>query len=145
MTLLLKLCSTCSDQPPPERALYIRVVTAELERLHSHLLWAGVAAKLIGFKTMFMSCFAIREIILNALEAISGKRVNYAMNCVGGVNRDLPDPSLVLRAVDAMEKEISRSIIPIFTTNRIVKTRCNGIGVLTTEQALSCGVVGPVS
>ena len=44
-----------------------------------------------------------------------------------------------------MEKEISRSIIPIFTTNRIVKTRCNGIGVLTTEQALSCGVVGPVS
>ena len=44
---------------PPPRAQYIRVIMAELERLHSHVLWAGIAAKLMGFKTMFMTCFEI--------------------------------------------------------------------------------------
>ena len=65
---------------------------AELERLHSHVLWAGIAAKLMGFKTMFMTCFALREKVMDVLQAISGNRVNYSMNRVGGVNRDIEDP-----------------------------------------------------
>ena len=76
----------------PPRAQYIRVVMAELERLHSHVLWAGIAAKLMGFKTMFMTCFALREKVMDVLQAISGNRVNYSMNHVGGVNRDIEDP-----------------------------------------------------
>ena len=56
----------------PEKAKYVRVAIAELERLHSHLLWAGVAAELVGFQTLFMHVFRLRELVMDALEAISG-------------------------------------------------------------------------
>jgi len=130
---------------PPPRAQYIRVVMGELERLHSHVLWAGIAAKLMGFKTMFMTCFEIREKVMDVLQAISGNRVNYSMNRVGGVNRDIEDPQSILSMVDALEKEMTRTIIPIFTTSKTATSRCAGIGVLTTEKARSLGVVGPVA
>ena len=79
----LTLCQAMeglTGQVPPPRAQYIRVIMAELERLHSHVLWAGIASKLMGFKTMFMTCFEIREKIMDVLAAISGNRVNYSMN-----------------------------------------------------------------
>jgi len=130
---------------PPPRALYIRVIMAELERLHSHVLWAGIAGKLIGFKTMFMSCFAMREKIMDALEAISGNRVNYSMNRVGGVNRDIGDPQSVLAAVNALERDVNHTVIPVFAANRSAMARCAGVGVLTSEQAKAWGVVGPTA
>jgi Ni,Fe-hydrogenase III large subunit len=129
----------------PERAQYIRVAMAELERLHSHILWAGIAAKLIGFKTMFMSCFAMREKVMDTLEFISGNRVNYGMNCFGGVVRDITDPKMIVGVVDAIEKELVGSIIPVFTENSTVQQRCAGIGILSREQALAMGIVGPLA
>jgi Ni,Fe-hydrogenase III large subunit len=160
ITLLERVCGICSNVhtlsicqalerlagvTPPPRALYIRVIMAELERLHSHVLWAGIAGKLIGFKTMFMSCFAIREKIMDALEAISGNRVNYAMNRVGGVNRDIRDPQAVLTAVTGLEREVTRTVIPVFAANRSAMARCAGVGVLTTDQAKAWGAVGPTA
>ncbi len=130
---------------PPDRARYIRVVVAELERLHSHILWAGVAAELIGFQTIFMTCFGLREQIMDALEYISGNRVNYAMNCISGVNRDLVDPDGILAIVNSVENELQRTIIPLFTTDRTVRARCAGIGILSGEEARSWGAVGPVA
>ena len=130
---------------PPPRAQYIRVVVAELERLHSHVLWAGIAAKLMGFKTMFMTCFELREKVMDVLQAISGNRVNYSMNRIGGVNRDIDDPLAVLAMVEQLEREMVRTVIPIFTTSTTATSRCAGIGVLTREKAISCGVVGPTA
>jgi len=130
---------------PPPRAQYIRVIMAELERLHSHVLWAGIAAKLMGFKTMFMTCFELREKVMDVLQAISGNRVNYSMNRVGGVNRDIDDPLSLIPVIDALEREMARTVIPIFTSSRTALSRCAGIGVLTHEKAISCGVVGPVA
>jgi Ni,Fe-hydrogenase III large subunit len=130
---------------PPPRAKYIRVIMAELERLHSHVLWAGIAAKLMGFKTMFMTCFELREKVMDVLQAISGNRVNYSMNRIGGVNRDITDPPAILALVEALEAEMARTVIPIFTTSSTARSRCAGIGVLTMERAISCGVVGPVA
>jgi Ni,Fe-hydrogenase III large subunit len=130
---------------PPLRALYIRVVMAELERLHSHVLWAGIAAKLMGFKTMFMTCFALREKVMDVLQAISGNRVNYSMNRIGGVNRDIEDPLALLSMVEELEREMVHTIIPIFTTSTTATLRCAGIGILTNEKAISCGVVGPTA
>lgn len=129
----------------PPRAQYIRVVMAELERLHSHVLWAGIAAKLMGFKTMFMTCFALREKVMDVLQAISGNRVNYAMNRIGGVNRDIADPWALVTMVDELEREMKLTVIPIFTTSTTARSRCAGIGVLTHEKAVSCGVVGPTA
>jgi Ni,Fe-hydrogenase III large subunit len=160
IALMERVCGICSNVhtlsicqaverlagiEPPERALYIRVIMCELERLHSHILWAGVAGKLMGFKTMFMTCFALREKVMDALEAISGNRVNYAMNRVGGVNRDITDPQTVLAVVEALGREVTRTVIPVFTSNHTAMARCAGVGVLTREQARSYGVVGPTA
>ncbi len=90
----------------PARALYIRVVMAELERLDTHVLWAGIADKPMGFKTMFMICFALREKAMEVPRAISGNCVNGSMDCIGGVNRDLADRGAVLPAVEQLEREM---------------------------------------
>jgi Ni,Fe-hydrogenase III large subunit len=160
IALMERVCGICSNihtltlcqamekltgHVPPPRAQYIRVVVAELERLHSHVLWAGIAAKLMGFKTMFMTCFELREKVMDVLQAISGNRVNYSMNRIGGVNRDIDDPLAVLAMVEAIEREMARTVIPIFTTSSTAQSRCAGIGVLTHEKAISCGVVGPTA
>ena len=160
IALMERVCGICSNihtltlcqamegltsLTPPPRALYIRTIMAELERLHSHVLWAGIAAKLMGFKTMFMTCFEIREKVMDVLAAISGNRVNYSMNRIGGVNRDIDDPQSILKMVEALELEMARTVIPIFTTSSTARSRCAGIGVLTKEKAISCGVVGPVA
>ena len=160
IALMERVCGICSNihtltlcqameqltgLKPPPRALYIRVVMAELERLHSHVLWAGIAAKLMGFKTMFMTCFALREKVMDTLQAISGHRVNFSMNRIGGVNRDIEDPLALLSVIDQLEREMVRTVIPIFTTSTTAQSRCAGIGVLTREKAISCGVVGPTA
>lgn len=160
IALMERVCGICSNihtltlcqameklagHEPPPRARYIRVIMAELERLHSHVLWAGIAAKLMGFKTMFMTCFEIREKVMDVLQAVSGNRVNYAMNRIGGVNRDIEDPAAVLKMVEALEADMAKTIIPIFTTSTTARSRCAGIGVLTNEKALSLAVVGPTA
>ena len=129
----------------PARAQYIRVIIAELERLTSHALWAGVAAEVIGFQTMFMTCFGLREDLMDILEIISGNRVHYAMNCIGGVNRDISNPEAVLEIVRSIRQKIEEKLIPIFTTDRTIRARCIGIGVLTKETAINWGVVGPTA
>ena len=160
VTLVERVCGICSNVHTltfcmaaesiagikiPPRAAYIRVIVAELERLHSHLLWAGVAAELIGFQTMFMEIFALRESVMDVLEAISGNRVNYAMNSIGGVNRDIRDPQSILTAVQTIQKTLEKLVIPVFTTDRTVKARTAGVGVLTREDALAYGTVGPTA
>jgi ech hydrogenase subunit E len=129
----------------PERAQFIRVIVAEAERLHSHLLWAGVACELIGFKTLFMAAFALREQVMDVLEAISGNRVNYAMNRPGGVNRDILDPGAVLTAVRSIAAATSAQLIPVLTGDPTVRARCEGVGILTREDAIAYGVVGPTA
>ena len=129
----------------PEQAQYIRVVMAELERLHSHLLWAGVAAELVGFQTLFMHVFRLREQVMDVLEEISGNRVNYSMNRIGGVNRGIARPDHVLEAVTAIRKAVQESLIPVFTTDATVAARCSGIGVLPRADAIALGAVGPVA
>lgn len=160
VTLVERVCGICSCvhtltfclaaervagiQLPP-RAAYIRVIMAELERLHSHLLWSGIAAEVIGFQTMFMEIFALRERVMDLLELISGNRVNYAMNCIGGVNRDVTQVEPILAAMREIREALERQIIPIFTTDPIVKSRTTGVGVLDKQTALDYGTVGPTA
>jgi Ni,Fe-hydrogenase III large subunit len=94
---------------------------------------------------MFMTCFELREKVMDILQVISGNRVNYSMNRIGGVNRDVEDPSAILAMIEALEREMVRTVIPIFTTSTTATSRCAGIGVLTREKAMSCGVVGPTA
>ncbi len=160
LTLVERVCGICSNVHTmtfcmaaeaiagiqvPDRARYIRTIIAELERLHSHLLWAGIGAEDIGFQTMFMEIFALRERVMDALETSSGNRVNYAMNCIGGVNRDIKAPAALLETVQALRRGVERDIVPVFTRDRTVQARTVGVGILTREDALAYGVVGPIA
>lgn len=160
ITLVERVCGICSNVHTltfcqaaeaiagltvPARGRYIRVIMAELERIHSHLLWAGIAAELIGYQTLFMEVFAARELVVDLLETVSGNRVNYAMNCIGGVSRDILQPETILAGVKELRRQLQQNFIPIFTTDRTVKARTAGVGVLTPEQALAYGAVGPTA
>jgi len=144
LTYALAVESVAGIETPP-RAQYIRLIMAELERLHSHLLWAGVAAELIGFQTLFMEVFALREWVMDVLESISGNRVNYAINCIGGVNRDIIDTAAVRAAICETRKGLEKDVVPVFLHNPTVRARTEGVGLLTRDEGLDYGVVGPVA
>jgi len=130
----------------PARAEYIRVVVAELERLHSHLLWLGTACHEIGYDTMFMYTWRNREKVLDILAAVGGNRVNYGVNTFGGVRRDLDEAivSAILKTVDTLEDEINH-YLEIATTETTLMSRLVGVGRLSHEDAIKFGAVGPVA
>ncbi|WP_455139573.1 hydrogenase large subunit [Candidatus Hodarchaeum mangrovi] len=130
----------------PDRARYIRTIMAELERLHSHLLWIGVAADLIGFETLFMHAWRDREIVMDLLELISGNRVNYGMQKIGGVRRDIPND--LIPKIQKFTKDVQKVAENLATqalTDRILEGRVKNIGVITSSEAHKLGVVGPVA
>jgi len=160
VTLIERVCGICSNVHAmtfcraaeriagievPARAQYIRTIISELERLHSHLLWAGLAAEYMGFQTLFMEIYTLREQVMDLLETISGNRVNYGMNRIGGVNRDIADLNSVIATVQAMAAPIENDVVPAFMNNATARGRMSGVGPLTKEQAIEWGVVGPVA
>lgn len=130
----------------PERAQAIRVLVAELERVHSHLLWLGVAAHEAGFDTLFMYSWRDREVIMDILESLTGNRVNYSVNLLGGVKIDVtPEAKTsILKGVDFLE-ERTEHYLNVVTTDAMFLRRTRGIGTMTKQQAASLGVVGPTA
>lgn len=128
----------------PKRGQYIRVITAELERLHSHFLWLGIACHIIGHDSMFMHIWDERELVMDLLEKMTGNRVNYAMVTVGGARRDIDDELRreLLEACDKLKAPLDR-ITEIALTDKTIALRTKGVGVLPKEDALRMGAVGP--
>lgn len=129
----------------PRRAQYIRVIVAELERLHSHLLWLGIAGHEIGFDTLFMLTWRDREQVLDLVALIGGNRINYGINCLGGVRRDLDDELIgeIYKAMDFLEKEINY-YLGVALTDATLAARLSGVGKLSKEDCLKYGAAGPV-
>jgi ech hydrogenase subunit E len=129
---------------PPPRARFLRVIWSELHRLHSHLLWLGLFADAMGFESLFMQLWKVRERIMDINEATTGNRVIISVNVIGGVRRDL-DPAQtgwILSQLAQVEKEInavSRTILHDYT----VQKRTRGKGVLSRDQAMELGCAGP--
>ena len=128
----------------PKRGQYIRVITAELERLHSHFLWLGIACHIIGHDSMFMHIWDERELVMDLLEKLTGNRVNYAMVTIGGSRRDVSDELRreILDACDKLKAPLDR-ITEIALTDKTIALRTKGVGVLKREDALRMGAVGP--
>jgi NADH-quinone oxidoreductase subunit D len=131
---------------PPPRAQAIRELVAELERIHSHLLWLGVAAHEAGFETLFMYSWRDRETVMDTLEALAGNRVHYSVNVLGGVKADIDDAQTkaILACVDFLE-ERTRHYLNIVTTDTTFLRRTRGVGVMTTDLAEQFGVIGPTA
>lgn len=157
-----RICGICSTSHPfaftravedifsvkqlPPRAEYIRTIIAEGERIHSHLLWLGLAGHFLGYNTVFMWAWKLREEILDVMEILSGNRNNYAMFKPGGVRRDIKpdDIPVVIKKID--------SIVPTLTMLKkavmddpVLRGRVEGIGILTKEEAIDFCALGPTS
>ncbi|MGE5558649.1 MAG: nickel-dependent hydrogenase large subunit [Bacillota bacterium] len=156
-----RICGICSTSHPfacvnaledidkieiPDRAKLIRVLIGELERLHSHLLWLGLAGHFIGYDTLWMWAWKYREPILELMESISGNRNHYAMMRVGGVRRDVDDALLpvIIRKLDPVKRKTAM-IAKAAADDPVLKSRLKGVGVLSKEAAVDYGAVGPTA
>ncbi|MCM8796460.1 MAG: nickel-dependent hydrogenase large subunit [Candidatus Omnitrophica bacterium] len=159
-----RICGICSSSHPyayvlavedilggegavvPERALYIRTIIDELQRIHSHLLWLGLAGHFIGYNTVWMWAWKYREPILDMFEMITGNRNNYAMFKVGGVRRDIKEEDLPLlnKTLDELlpALEMFRGAV---MDDPVIQARLKGAGILTKEQAIEWCVIGPTA
>lgn len=159
--LVERICGICSSSHPiacvqalediggievPERALYIRSICQELERLHSHMLWLGLAGHFIGYNTVFMWAWKYREPICDIMETVTGNRQNYAMHKVGGVRRDIEKEhvSYILKRLDEFTKHLTM-LKGAVLDDPVLHERLKGVGILTKEDAIDYAAVGPVA
>jgi ech hydrogenase subunit E len=131
--------------PVPPRAAYLRTIWGELSRIHSHLLWLGLMADGMGFESLFMHSWRVRERVLNIIEATTGGRVIFGTCKVGGVRRDIDEAAAanILVELKLIEREIAE-IVSVFLADRSVKARLCGVGVLSRADAHDLGCVGPM-
>lgn len=129
----------------PPRAEYLRVITTELNRIGSHLLWYGAFLLDLGAFTPILYAFEDREITMDLLEHITGARLTFSYFRVGGVCRDADD-----RFVNGTREFIKRlrARMPMYhklvTGNVIFRNRTEGVGYISKDMALKYGATGPV-
>ena len=130
----------------PARAQAIRELVAGLERIHSHLLWLGVTAHEAGFDTLFMYSWRDRETVMNLLEQITGNRVNYSANLLGGVKCDigLEQAKAIKEGITYLETRI-RHYLEVVTTDTMFLNRTRNIGTITFAEAENFGLLGPTA
>ncbi|MCX5726448.1 MAG: NADH-quinone oxidoreductase subunit C [Candidatus Saganbacteria bacterium] len=130
----------------PRRAKYVRTLIAELERVHSHLLWLGVAGHEIGFDTLLMYTWRDREAVMDLLADITGNRVNYGINTIGGVRRDISKEQgeKTIEVVKKLEEE-TKYYIEVAEEEATLIQRLSGVGKLEKEDAIRLGAVGPTA
>ncbi len=139
-------CEKLADIEVPERAQYIRMLMHEFERIHSHLLWLGVAGHEVGFETLFMYVWRDREIIQDILEMVSGNRGHYAMTTLGGVRYDIT-PEMADRIREGLKvlRQRAERYADIATTEATFLKRASGVGVASGEVCRSLGAAGPTA
>jgi len=156
-----RICGICSISHPlaltqavenaagidvPPRAQYIRAIIGELERIHSHLLWAGVGAHELGFDTLLHLTWQVREKSMDLLEQLTGNRVDYAIPIFSGVRRDIPEEKadLAYKALDYYRGLLDK-MIDAYLHDKSVEMRTRNVGVLSYDDAVALCAVGPTA
>jgi NADH-quinone oxidoreductase subunit D len=159
--LVERICGICSTSHPfafancleeigeikiPERAKYIRSIIGELERLHSHLLWVGLAGHFLGYNTVFMWAWKYREPVLDLFEMITGNRNSYAMFKIGGVRRDIENNKIprIKETLDFLKKKTDL-LTGAVMDDPVIHARTKGVGVLTRQDVINYAAVGPTA
>ena len=156
-----RICGICSASHPfafcravenaagievPPRAEYIRVIIAELERIHSHILWAGIAAEELGFNSVLYLSWKVREEVLDLLEMLTGNRINYGMYMIGGVRRDITEEHMPrIRKTLQYYKDAYQTLEDVFLKDPSIALRTKNVGIMTYEDALHLASVGPTA
>jgi formate hydrogenlyase subunit 5 len=130
----------------PPRALYLRTIIHELNRVHSHLLLLGVGGHLLGFEALFQHVWRDREPVMDIIERITGNRLMCGFNTIGGVRRDI-DPSTIEKTLKTVKDVRKRATFykKVFDEDPTLRMRTEGVGVLSRADALKLCVVGPVA
>ncbi len=129
----------------PQRAFYLRTIWAELSRMHSHILWLGLAADAFGFESLFMHSWRLRETILKIFEDTTGGRVIFNIMKIGGVRRDIENSVLKGISETLLKLQVElKEITNVFLRDYSVQSRLVGVGVLSREDAYTLGAVGPM-
>ncbi|MEM3071838.1 MAG: nickel-dependent hydrogenase large subunit [Candidatus Bathyarchaeia archaeon] len=130
----------------PRRAEYIRVIIEELNRIHSHLLWMGIAAHEIGFDTLFMYIWRDREVVMDLIELITGNRVSTASNTIGGVRRDIDEEKEIRlrKGMDILKKR-TKYYKEVSAREPSLLARLEGVGILTPKECVELCAVGPTA
>jgi len=133
------------DLEVPQRAVWIRMMMAELNRMSSHLLFQASNGMDLGAVSMMLYGWREREEVLRLLEMITGLRMNHNYIRVGGVAADLPDgwQEATLAAMDLVEKGVAE-YDALLTENPIWLERTVGVGLITVEECLALSITGPV-
>ncbi len=156
-----RICGICSTSHPfayanavesipgvdvPLRARLIRSIVGELERIHSHLLWVGLAGHFLGYNTVFMWAWKYREPILDMFEIITGNRNSYAMFTIGGVRRDISQEQAaqLLKVLDEVKKKTDL-LVGAVMDDPVIHARLKGVGTLTAKDIHDFGAVGPTA
>lgn len=159
--LVERICGICSTSHPiasvqamedcgnievPERALYIRSIIGELERIHSHLLWAGLAGHFIGYNTVFAWAWKWREPVLDIFEKTTGNRNHYGVMKPGGVWRDIEEQDIpwIFKQLDALEPKI-HLLAGAVQDDPVLHARLKGVGILTPEDIRRYSALGPTA
>ena len=130
----------------PPRAQYLRIVWAELSRIHSHLLWLGLYADAIGFESLFMQLWKIREGVLDLMEMTTGQRVIQSACSIGGVRKDITKEMAEKIKTDLKTvKTTLDDVLGVLLNDYTLKSRTVGVGVLSYAQAHALGAVGPTA
>jgi NADH-quinone oxidoreductase subunit D len=159
--LVERICGICSTSHPfafanaveeiagveiTNRAKYIRSVIGELERIHSHLLWVGLAGHFLGYNTVFMWAWKYREPVLDLFEMITGNRNSYAMFRVGGVRRDIGNDKIpAIRKIMDEIKTKTDLLTGAVMDDPVIHARTRGVGILTKQDVIDYGAVGPTA
>lgn len=158
--LLERICGICSfihswtfvqavekllNLKPPRRAEWIRTMVSELERIHSHSLWLGLVGYWMGFDTMFMWIWGVRETIMDLLELLCGNRVHKSIVTIGGVRRDVTKEKLntVIKQMKNFMKEFKQIMDEVLSYDEFIE-RTSNIGVFSAETARKLCTVGPI-
>jgi membrane-bound hydrogenase subunit alpha len=159
--LVERICGICSDSHPyayvlavedcahitaPPRGQYIRTIIGELERIHSHYLWLGLAGHFIGYNTVWMWVWRYREPLLDLFELIMGNRNHYAINKIGGARRDIlpEDYPKIEKYLDLLEEK-NTMFTKAILDDPVIKARLEGVGILPKEDAIAYAVTGPTA
>jgi membrane-bound hydrogenase subunit alpha len=159
--LVERICGICSTSHPfafanameeiaeievPDRAKYIRTIIGELERLHSHLLWVGLAGHFLGYNTVFMWAWKYREPVLDLFEMITGNRNSYAMFKIGGVRRDITASQISeIKKVMQVVKKKTDLLTGAVMDDPVIHARTKGVGILTRQDIADYAAVGPTA
>jgi len=130
----------------PERVQDIRVLLAELQRINSHLVWLGTHAMEIGAVSVMMYCFRERELLLNINELVAGFRMFPSYIRIGGLREDLPRGfhDAVTAFLDRFPGKLSE-YEDLLTKNEIFRHRTENVGVISEQEAVAWGLVGPIA